>query len=91
MSDAEFTIAKLNRYKSPGTDINSAELIQEVGEKLWTEIRNSIILFGARLIPRAVEGASYCTNLQEGHITINFIQNCIQRARLIVKSIGRQN
>jgi hypothetical protein len=44
----EIDIAKLKKYKSPGSDQIPAELIQAGGEILLSEIHNSSILFGIR-------------------------------------------
>jgi hypothetical protein len=41
-------IAKLKRYKSPGNDQSTAQIIQAVGKKLWSESINPLILFGIR-------------------------------------------
>jgi hypothetical protein len=40
--EVEIAIAKLKKYKSPGSDQIPAELIQEGGETLLSEIHNLI-------------------------------------------------
>jgi hypothetical protein len=40
--DVEIPIAKLKRYKSPGRNQILAEMIQEAGEILWSEIHKLI-------------------------------------------------
>ncbi|PNF23255.1 hypothetical protein B7P43_G17447 [Cryptotermes secundus] len=40
--EVESTIAKLKRYKSPGSDLIAAELIQAGGEILHSKIHNLI-------------------------------------------------
>jgi hypothetical protein len=46
--DIEIAVAKLKKYKSPGSGQILAELIQAGGETLQSEIINSLILFGIR-------------------------------------------
>jgi hypothetical protein len=46
--EVEFAIAKLKKYKSPGSDQIPAELIQAGAEILLSAIKNSLILFGMR-------------------------------------------
>jgi hypothetical protein len=41
----EIAIAKLKKYKLPGSDQISAELIQSGGDTLCSEIHNSLNLF----------------------------------------------
>jgi hypothetical protein len=41
----EIAVAKLKKYKSPGSDQILAELIQAEGEILLSEIHNSLFLF----------------------------------------------
>jgi hypothetical protein len=46
--EVENAIAKLENYKSPGSDHILVEMIQANGEILRSEILNSLILFGIR-------------------------------------------
>jgi hypothetical protein len=46
--EVEIAIAKLKKYKSPGSDQIPAELMQAGGEILLSAIHNSLILFGIR-------------------------------------------
>jgi hypothetical protein len=46
--EVEIAIAKLKRYKLPGSDQIQAELIQAGGETLWSETHKLINSFGIR-------------------------------------------
>jgi hypothetical protein len=46
--EVEIAIAKLKKYKSPGSDKIPTELIQAGGEILLSAIHKSLILFGIR-------------------------------------------
>jgi hypothetical protein len=48
--EVEIAIARLKKYKSPGSDQIPAELIQAGGDILLCVIHNSLILFGIRKI-----------------------------------------
>jgi hypothetical protein len=64
--EVEIAIAKLKRYKSPGSDHILAELIQAGGETTLSEIHK---LFNSGLIKEELPDQrkeSYCTNSQEG-------------------------
>jgi hypothetical protein len=60
-ADWEIAIENLKKYKSPGTDQISAELIQAGGEILLSAIHQLI-----NAIPWSVEGVCYCANSQKG-------------------------
>jgi hypothetical protein len=47
--EVEIVIAKLKKYKSPGSDHILAELIQAGGEMLLSAITSSLILFGIKM------------------------------------------
>jgi hypothetical protein len=57
--EVEIVIAKLKRYKSPGSDQIPAELIQPGGKNYGLRSISSLILFG---ISGSVEGIYYSTN-----------------------------
>jgi hypothetical protein len=63
--EVEITIAKLEKYKSPGSDQIPTELIQAGGETLLPEIKTFILL---QIMKNCLfnESAYYCTNLQKG-------------------------
>jgi hypothetical protein len=62
----EIAIAKLKRYKSPGSNEIRTELIQAGKEILRPEIHKLInSVWNKEELP-SVEGVYYCTNLQEG-------------------------
>jgi hypothetical protein len=60
-SEAEIAIAKLKRYKLPGSDQILAEQIQTGGEILRSDIHKLI-----NSIVGSEEGVYYCINSQEG-------------------------
>jgi hypothetical protein len=64
--EVEIAIAKLKKYKTPGSDQIPAELIQAGGEIYCLRSTNSLILFGIRKNCLSVEGVYYCTNSQKG-------------------------
>jgi hypothetical protein len=63
--ETEIAIAKLKKYKSPGSDQNPAELIQAGGETLWREIYKPMILFGVRKKCLISGSVHYCTSLKK--------------------------
>jgi hypothetical protein len=46
--EVEISIAKLKRYKSPGSDQTPAEITHAAGEILCSRFHNSIVLSGVR-------------------------------------------
>ncbi|PNF32310.1 hypothetical protein B7P43_G16244, partial [Cryptotermes secundus] len=98
--DVESAIAKLKRYKSPGSDQIPTELIQAGGKILRSKIHNLIIFIWhevklpdqwkeSSIVPVHKKGdKTDCSNYW-GISAINFIQNFIQYSSLKVKSIYR--
>jgi hypothetical protein len=86
--EVEIAIANLKRHKLPGNDQIPAELIPAGGTTLWSEIINSLILFGIRknclisgrspLLYQFIRRAIKLSELLWDVTVINFIQNCIQ-------------
>ncbi|PNF40670.1 hypothetical protein B7P43_G04763, partial [Cryptotermes secundus] len=63
----ESAIAKLKRYKSPGSDQIPAELIEAGGEILSSKIHNLITsIWHKKKLPDQWKESYYCTSSQEG-------------------------
>jgi hypothetical protein len=65
----ETAIAKLKKYKSPGSDQILAKLIQAGGKMLLSAIHKLINSIWDKEQLRDVEGVYYCTSLQKGDKT----------------------
>jgi hypothetical protein len=88
--EVKIAIAKLKRYKSPGSDQIPTELIQAGGEILRSQIHKLInFIWNKEDLPDQWK-ESIIASVINGDITaINFIQNFIQNSSLKVKSIHR--
>jgi hypothetical protein len=65
--ETETAIAKSKRYTSPSSDQIMAELIQAVGETLWSEIHKLInSICNKEELSDQWKESYYCTNSQEG-------------------------
>jgi hypothetical protein len=64
--EVEIAIAKLKKYKSPGSDQSLAELIQAGGETLWSEIHKLINSIWNKEELSAQWKESYCTSSKKG-------------------------
>jgi hypothetical protein len=64
---AEIAIAKLKKYKSPGSNEISAELIKAGGETLLPEIHKLIsCIWNKEELPYQLKGVYYCPSSQKG-------------------------
>jgi hypothetical protein len=96
----EIAIAKLKKYKSPGSDQIPAELIETAGEILLSEIHKLIHSVWNKeelpdqwkesiIVPIHKKGDKTDCNNYRDITAINFIQNFIEYFPLNVRSVHR--
>jgi hypothetical protein len=96
----EIAIAKLKKYKSPGSDQIPAELIQAGGKILPSEIHKLINSVWNKeklpdqwkesiIVPIHKKGFKTACNNYRGITAVNFIQNFIEYPPLKVSSVHR--
>jgi hypothetical protein len=65
--EVEIAIAKLKKYKSPGSDLIPAELIQAGGKMLLSVIHKLInSIWNKEELPDHAKGVYYCASSQNG-------------------------